>query len=171
MCGSGEEEALNQALLSRISLSIIDHESHMLRAVVKATGPPFKSHKISAEASTPRWDNGALGLFKQGVKPCGYVVTKPGNSDWDLDPASKKTGAWTHILLAETVPLVSGFHEAQVDVLLQKEFSERQKMIDKKWVYLARSILYRQSKGNLRRQRLEQHQGLSLFIGVGDFIG
>ena len=132
MCGSGKEEALNPALLSRISLSIMDDETRMLRAVVKATGPPFKCHKISMEASPPRRENGALGLFKQGVKPCGCVVIKPCNSDWDSDPGTKQTGTWTHILLAEIVPLVSGFNEAQVfDVLLQKEFSERQKTIDK----------------------------------------
>ena len=53
MCGSREEEALNQALLSRISLSIMEDETHMLRAVVKATGPLFKGQDISVEASTP----------------------------------------------------------------------------------------------------------------------
>ena len=109
MCGSGEEEALNPALLSRISLSIMDDDTHMLRAAVKATGPPFKCRKISVEASPPRRENGALGLFKQGVKPCGCVVIKPRNSDWDSDPGTKQTGTWTHILLAETVPQVSGF--------------------------------------------------------------
>lgn len=132
MCGSGKEEALNPALFSRISLSIVDDETRMLRAVVKATGPPFKCHKISVEASPPRQENEALGLFKQGVKPCGCVVIKPRNSDWDSDPGTKQTGTCTHILLAEIAPLVSGFNEAQVfDVLLQKEFSESQKTIDK----------------------------------------
>ena len=53
MCGSREEEALNQALLSRISLSIMEDETHMLKAVVKATGPLFKGQEISVEASTP----------------------------------------------------------------------------------------------------------------------
>lgn len=167
MCGSREEEALNQALLSRISLSIMEDETHMLKAIVKATGPLFKGQEISVEASTPSWENGALGLLKQGLKACGYVVIKPCHSDWDTDLATKQTGTWIHILLAEIAPLVSGFNEAQV-----KEFRERQKVIDKMWVYLERCTLYRQSKGNLRRWSLQQPQGmgLSLFIEVGDFI-
>ena len=44
-------------------------------------------------------------------------------------------------------------------------------MIGKKWINLERNTLHRQSVGHLRRR--ERHQGmeLSVFIGVGNFIG
>ena len=49
--------------------------------------------------------------------------------------------------------------------------SVRDKVIGKKWIYLERNTFHRQSVGHLRRR--EQHQGmvLSIFIGVGNFIG
>lgn len=53
MCDSEEEAAVNQALLSRISLSIMGGERFILqRTVVQATGPPSKCHEISVQAIT-----------------------------------------------------------------------------------------------------------------------
>ena len=107
----------------------MEDETHMLRAVVKATGPLFKGQDISVEASTPSWENGALGLLKQGLKACGYVVIKTCNSDWDIDPATKQTGTWIHILLAEIAPLVSDLMKLKFLMFHCRKNSVR----DKKW--------------------------------------
>ena len=46
-----------------------------------------------------------------------------------------QTGAWTHSLFIEIIYLVLGLNDAQVlDVLIQKELSERQ-VVSKKWIY------------------------------------
>ena len=47
--------------------------------------------------------------------------------------------------------------------------SVRDKVIGKKWIYLERNTLHRQSVGHLGRGT--RIQGLSVFIGVGNFIG
>ena len=50
------------------------------------------------------------------------------------------------------VSLVSGPDETQVlDVSLEKEFGERQS-IGKRWIYLERNTVHRQSVGHTRRQ-------------------
>ena len=49
--------------------------------------------------------------------------------------------------------------------------SVRDKVIDKKWIYLERNTRHRQSVAHLRRQEWHQSMGLSVFIGVGNFIG
>ena len=49
--------------------------------------------------------------------------------------------------------------------------SVRDKVIGKKWIYLERNTPHRQSVGHLRRQEQPQGMGLSVFIGVGNFIG
>ena len=43
-------------------------------------------------------------------------------------------------------------------------------MIGKKWIYLERNTLHRQSVGRLRRRERHQGLGLSVLIGVGNFI-
>ena len=48
---------------------------------------------------------------------------------------------------------------------MKKKNSVRDKVIGKKWIYLERNTLRRQSVGHLRRG--EWHQGM----GVGHFIG
>ena len=49
--------------------------------------------------------------------------------------------------------------------------SVRDKVIGKKWIYLERNTFHRWSVGHLRRQEWHQGMGLSVFIGVGNFIG
>ena len=48
--------------------------------------------------------------------------------------------------------------------------SVRDKMTGKKWTYLERNTLHRQSVGHLRRWEQPQGTGLSVFIRVGNFI-
>ena len=49
--------------------------------------------------------------------------------------------------------------------------SVRDKVIGKKWIYLEGNTLHRQSVGHLRRQEWYQGTALSVFTGVGNFIG
>ena len=49
--------------------------------------------------------------------------------------------------------------------------SVRDKVIGKKWIYLERNTLHRQSAGHLRRREWHQGMGLSVFIRMGNFIG
>ena len=51
----------------------------------------------------------------------------------------------------------------------RRKNSVRDKVVSKKWIYLERNTL--QSVGHLRRQEQPQGMGLSVFIGVGNFIG
>ena len=53
----------------------------------------------------------------------------------------------------------------------QRKNSVRDKVTGKKWIYLERNTLHRQSVGYLRRQERDQGMGLSAFIGVDNFIG
>ena len=53
----------------------------------------------------------------------------------------------------------------------RRKNSVRDKVIGKKWIYLDRNTLHRQSVGHLRRRERHQGMGLSVFIGVGNFIG
>ena len=53
----------------------------------------------------------------------------------------------------------------------RRKNSVRDKVISKKWIYLERKTLHRQSVGSLRRRERHQVMGLSVFIGVGNFIG
>ena len=48
--------------------------------------------------------------------------------------------------------------------------SVKDKVIDKKWIYLERSTLHRQSVYHLRSQEQPQGMGVSLFIGLDNFI-
>ena len=43
-------------------------------------------------------------------------------------------------------------------------------MIGKKWIYLERNTLYRQSVGHLRGERTSKYGTVS-FYGLGNFIG
>ena len=43
------------------------------------------------------------------------------------------------------------------------------KVIGKKWIYLERNILYKQSMGHIRRQEALKYGAVS-FYGVGNFI-
>ena len=52
-----------------------------------------------------------------------------------------------------------------------RKYSVRDKVIGKKWIYLERNTLHRQSVDRLRRQERPQVMGFSVFIGVGNFIG
>ena len=49
--------------------------------------------------------------------------------------------------------------------------SVRDKVIGKKWIYLERNTFHRQSMDHLRRRERPHCMGLSVFIGVGNFIG
>ena len=49
--------------------------------------------------------------------------------------------------------------------------SVRDKVMGKKWIYLERSALHSQTVGHLRRWERHQDMGLSVFIGLGNFIG
>ena len=67
---------------------------------------------------------------------------------WDH---TTQVGTWTHCLIIEITHLVSGLHEVQVlDVSAQKEFFQ-DRVIGKKWIYLERNTLPRQSVGLHRR--------------------
>ena len=46
----------------------------------------------------------------------------------------------------------------------------RDKVIGKKWTYLERNTVHRQSVGHLRRQEVPQN-GVVSFYGLGNFIG
>ena len=48
--------------------------------------------------------------------------------------------------------------------------SVRDKVIGKKWIYLERSTLHRQSVGHLRRREVPKY-GVVSFYGLGSFIG
>ena len=49
--------------------------------------------------------------------------------------------------------------------------SVRDKVRGKKWIYLERNTLHRQRVGHLRRWEWPQGMRLSVFIGLGNFIG
>ena len=48
--------------------------------------------------------------------------------------------------------------------------SERDKVLGKKWIYLERYTLHRQSVGHLRRREAPKY-GVVSFYGLGNFIG
>ena len=52
------------------------------------------------------------------------------------------------------------------DVSLQKEL--RDKVIDKKWIYLERNIFHKQNVGHCRRQEISEYGKVS-FYGLGNF--
>ena len=102
------------------------------------------------------------------TKPLSYPMLKLWASNWDLNPWSLDSNrAKIHGLLTEITLLVSGLNEAQVlNVSWQKEFSERQS-IGKKWIYLGRDTLHRQSKVHLRRWELASRYFGLVFYGLG----
>ena len=52
----------------------------------------------------------------------------------------------------------------------QRKNSVRDKVTGKKWIYLERNTLHRQSVGHLRRQEAPKY-GVVSFYGLGNFIG
>ena len=67
------------------------------------------------------------------------TVLKPLTSGWDLTPTK------THGLPTEKTHLVSRPNEAQVLMSHHRKNSVRDKVTDKKWIYLKRNTLYRLS--------------------------
>ena len=66
--------------------------------------------------------------------------------------------------------MLSGLNKAQaLDISPQKEFSDRQR--GKKWIYLERNTLHRQSLGHLLMVRGRGVCGCEVFTGVGNFRG
>ena len=53
----------------------------------------------------------------------------------------------------------------------RRKNSVREKVIGKTWIYLEGNTPHRQSVDHLRRPEWHQGMGLSVFIGVGNFIG
>ena len=122
---------------------------------------------LNPRAGSRTWPKPWLGL-----EPT-WLGLEPGqNSDWDSNPQGWDSNpASTHGLPTEITSLVSGLNEAQVlDVSSQKE-SVRDRVMGKKWIYLERNTLHRQSVGHLRKWERHRGIGLSAFIGVGNFIG
>ena len=52
----------------------------------------------------------------------------------------------------------------------RRKNSVRDKVIGKKWIYLERNTLHRQSVGHLRRREALTY-GMVSFYGLGNFIG
>ena len=53
----------------------------------------------------------------------------------------------------------------------RRKNSVRDKVMGTKWTYLERNTLHRQTVGHLRSRERHQGMGLSVFIGMGNFIG
>ena len=100
----------------------------------------------------------------------------------DSNPAKTLIGTQTHAAGTRTQlePTVFqlGSHTWSWDLMKlrflmshRRKNSVRDKVMGKKWIYLERYTLCRQSVGHLRRGERHQGMGLSVFIGVGNFIG
>ena len=100
------------------------------------------------------------------------------NSDWDLNPqAGTRTQPKPRLGLEPPVFQLRS-HTWSQDLMKfrflishHRKNSVRDKVIGTKWIYLERNTLHRQSVGHLRRREQPQGMGLSLFIGVGNFVG
>ena len=69
------------------------------------------------------------------------MVVKAGNSDWDLNPLSfNRDHTWSQDFMK------LGFLMSHC-----RKNSVRDKVVGKKWIYLERNALHRQSMGHLRR--------------------
>ena len=89
-----------------------------------------------------------IGVFEWAL--C-KVVVKPCTSDWDLNPCSQDSNlAKTHGLPTEITHLVLGLKLRSL-MSHRRKNSVRDKVMGKKWVYLERNTLHRQSVGHLRR--------------------
>ena len=124
-----------------------------------------------------------------GLEPTRTGLEPSQNPDWDLNPhswdsnpAKTLTRTWTHTAGTRTWPKSTVFQlrsHTWFQDLMKLRFlmshcrkdSVRDKVIGKKWIYLERNTLYRQSMGHLRRWERHPGMGLSVFIGVGNFIG
>ena len=77
MCGSGEEEALNPALLSRISLSIMDDDTRMLSCSESYRTPIQVPQGFSGSKSSQARERGT-GVAQtraEAMWMCGYKAT------------------------------------------------------------------------------------------------
>ena len=144
---------------------------------------------------TSDWDmNPHAGTRTQPKPRLGLEPTQPGlepcqNPDWDSNPRSRnsnpaktQTGTRTHVAGTQTQPTPAVFQlrshtwfqdlmELRFLMSHHRKNSVRDKVIGKKWIYLEINTLHRQSMGHLRRRERHQGIGLSVFIGVGNFIG
>ena len=79
---------------------------------------------------------------------------KPGqNPDWDLNPrAQDSKPAKTHSLPTEITHVVSGLMKLRFLMCHRRKNSVWDKVIGKKWIYLERKTLHRQSVGHPRRR-------------------
>ena len=134
--------------------------------------------------------------LRSGLEPTQPGLEPGQNSDWDSNPRGRDSnpaktliGTWTHT--AGTRTHVAGIRTGPKPTVFQvrshtwfqdlmklrflmshcRKNSVRDKVMGKKWIYLERSTLHRQSAGHLRRWERHQGVGLSVFIGVGNFIG
>ena len=93
------------------------------------------------------------------------------NPDWDLNPCIWDLNlAKTHSLPTEITHLVSGLMKLRFLMSHCRKNSVRDKVMGKKWIYLERNTLHRVwaiSEG----EKGTGVWGLSVFIGVGSFIG
>ena len=116
-----------------------------------------------------------------GLKPSQNPDWDSNPRGWDSNPAKTQIGTWTHLASTWTWPQPTVFklrsHTWFQDLMKlrfllshRRKNSVRGKMIGKKWIYLERNTLHRQSVGHLRRQEKHQGMGLSVLIVVGNFI-
>ena len=93
------------------------------------------------------------------LNPWAGTQTWP-DPDWDLNPRSFH---WEHTWSQDLVNLRFLMSHCRKN-------SVRDKVIGKKWIYLERNTLHRQSVGHLRRQESPKYSVVS-FYGLGNFIG
>ena len=100
------------------------------------------------------------------------ILLKPCTSDWDLNPrGGTRTQPKPTVFQLRSHTWFQDLMKLRFLMSHRRKNSVRDKVIGKKWVYLERNTLHRQSVGHLRRQERHQRMGLSVFIGVGNFIG
>ena len=108
-------------------------------------------------------------LYKMSLmKPCisdGTWTHRPGwkpsqNPDWELNPPSLN---WDHTWSQDLMTLRFLMSHRRKNLV-------RDKVIGKKWIYLERNTLYRQSMGCLRRWEALKCDVVSVY-GLGNFIG
>ena len=80
------------------------------------------------------------------------ILLKPCTSDWDLNPCAR-TRTWPKPIVFQLRPHTWFQDLMKLRFLMShcRKNSVRDKVIGKKWIYLERNTLHRQSVGHLRR--------------------